>query len=148
MHRALRFLHPVVDPARQPRPDAAPGPPRGLAVSPGGALEVVEGEASVRQAILLLLSTRPGERVMRPEYGCDLHRLMFSPNDDTTAGLAIYYVRRALTRWERRIEIVRLDANRGGEHGQILNIRLEYRIRETRQVRTLELPFDLAGGLS
>ena len=69
-------------------------------------------EASVRQAILLLLSTRPGERVMRPTYGCDLHRLVFSPNDDTTAGLAIHYVRQALERWEPRIEVIRLDAGR------------------------------------
>ena len=49
---------------------------------------MVQYNDSIRQAILLLFSTRPGERVMRPDYGCDIHRLVFSPNDDTTAGLA------------------------------------------------------------
>jgi len=50
----------------------------GITLSPGGRIQMVDGDASVRQAILLLLSTIPGERVMRPDYGCDLHRLVFS----------------------------------------------------------------------
>ena len=53
---------------------------------------------AVRQSILMLLSTRPGERVMPPDYGCPIHRLVFSPNDATTAGLAIHYVRHSLLR--------------------------------------------------
>ena len=63
---------------------------------PPAALATVEGDDAVRQAILLLLTTRPGERVMRRTYGSLLHRLVFAPNDDTTAGLAIHYVRQAL----------------------------------------------------
>ena len=55
-----------------------------------GRLAMVEGNAAVRQAIQMLLSTAPGERVMRPGYGCDLQRLVFAPNDDTTAGLASF----------------------------------------------------------
>ena len=51
----------------------------GVSLSAGGGIEMVEEEESVRQAILLLLGTVPGERVMRPDYGCDLHRLVFSP---------------------------------------------------------------------
>ena len=53
---------------------------------------------------------------MRPDYGCELHRLVFSPNDDTTAGLAIHYVRRALERWEPRVEVLsrRRHRDRGG----------------------------------
>jgi phage baseplate assembly protein W len=100
----------------------------------------------VRQALLLLLTTRPGERVMRPDYGCELHRLVFSPNDDTTAGLAIHYVRRAIVRWEPRVEIVRIDAGRDpGEPGR-LAIRLDYRLRSTRELDRLTFTLDLAGG--
>ncbi len=58
----------------------------GLTVTPTGALATTSGDAAVRQAILLLLTTRPGERVMRPTYGSHLHRLIFAPNDPTTAG--------------------------------------------------------------
>ena len=67
---------------------------------------MVEDDASIRQSLLLLLSTSPGERVMRPDYGCSLRRLVFAPNDDTTAGLAIHYVRQAVERWEPRVEIL------------------------------------------
>ena len=106
---------------------------------------MVEDEDAVRQAILLLLSTSPGERVMRPEYGCDLHRLIFSPNDDTTAGLAIHYVRRALERWEPRIDILRLDATRCAENPGVLEIVLEYRVRATWQIENLVFHLDLTG---
>ncbi|HTU01328.1 MAG TPA: GPW/gp25 family protein, partial [Candidatus Sulfotelmatobacter sp.] len=101
--------------------------------------------ASVRQAILLLLATRPGERVMRPDYGCDLHRLVFSPNDDTTAGLARHYVQRALERWEPRILILHLDASRVEEEPGRLDVRLEYRVKATQRTEELAFPFSLSG---
>lgn len=117
---ALRFTHPDLD----------AGTP-GLRLVPGlGRIETVDGDASVRQAILLLLSTRPGERVMRPDYGCDLHRLAFAPNDETTAALAIHYVRQALARWEPRADILELDASPEPERG-LLAIRLVYQVRVT-----------------
>jgi hypothetical protein len=103
----------------------------GLVVAQNGAIAMVSEDASVRQAVLLLLTTRPGERIMLPTYGCELHRLAFDPNDDTTAGLAIYYVRRALVRWEPRIEILALDADRSQEDPGRLDISLHYRVRPT-----------------
>jgi uncharacterized protein len=106
---------------------------------------MVEGAEVVRQAIYLLLRTRPGERVMRPEYGCDLHQLLFSSNDDTTAGLAIHYVRRALDLWEPRIDVLRLDANRSPEQPESLLIELDYRVRSTQQSDALTLSINLNG---
>jgi phage baseplate assembly protein W len=136
-YRAWQFLHPDVD---------APEASAGLGLAPTGGMAMVSNRASVRQAVLLLLSTRPGERVMRPEYGCDLHRLVFSPNDNTTAGLAIHYVRQALLRWEPRIEILSLDASRDeGDPGR-LAILLTYRLRSTRESDRLTITVDLAGG--
>ncbi len=110
---------------------------------------MVEGAAAVRQAILMLLATRPGERVMRPNYGCHLHRLVFSPNDDTTAGLAIHYVRQAIERWDPRVEVVHLDATRSQDESTpgLLEISLEYRVRATVQTDRLAYPFDLTGEL-
>lgn len=137
-YRAWRFLHPDLD--------LVGVGPAGLRVSPSGGISMVQEEASVRQAILLLLSTVPGERVMRPDYGCELHRLVFAPNDDTTAGLAIHYVRRALERWEPRIDILHLDANRGPEEPFRLDISLEYRVRATQRTDRLLFGLDLAGG--
>ena len=124
-----------------------PGAPRvgsGLAVSPRGGAAMVDGEASIRQAILLLLSTRPGERVMRPEYGCGIHRLTFMPADGTTSGLAIHYVRRALERWEPRIDVLAVDAL-VGDDGR-LEIHLHYRVRATLRTDRLVVPLTLGGG--
>src|SRR6476619_6728034 len=82
----------------------------GLIASGTGRLETVNGSELIRQSLLLLLSTYPGERVMRPDYGCELLTLAFARNDDTTAGLAIHYVRQAVERFEPRVRIIRVDA--------------------------------------
>ena len=137
-YRAWRFVHPDFD----FRENFA-----GLRISNRGGIDMVEEHASVRQALLLLLSTRPGERVMRPTYGCNLHRLMFSPNDETTAGLAIHYVRQAITRWEPRVEILRIDAVRSPEvvSSARLELVFEYRVLSTQRADRLTFPFDLMG---
>ena len=132
--RAWRFVHPDFD--------AAEGR-AGLMAGPTGGIAMVDDDASVRQSLLLLLTTRPGERVMLPGYGCSLHELAFAPNDDTTAGLAIHYVRRAVTRWEPRVEVLDVDANRNAEDPARLDILLEYRVRPTLAPHELRLPVDL-----
>jgi len=120
-------------------------PETGLCISPAGGIEMVDEDDSVRQAVLLLLATRPGERVMRPQYGCDLHRLMFSPNDDTTAGLAKHYVQRALARWEPRIQVLHVDAGRVDGGPGRLDIQIEYRVRTTQRLERLTVPLNLSG---
>jgi phage baseplate assembly protein W len=136
--RAWRFVNPEFDDKEQSA---------GLRVSNRGGIDMVEGGAAVRQSILMLLATRPGERVMRPHYGCHLHRLVFSPNDGTTAGLAIHYVRQAIERWEPRINVIHLDATRSEDEGApgLLEIFLEYRVRATQQTDRLAYAFDLTG---
>ncbi len=138
-YRAWRFVHPDLDLYR-----TAPG----LQLTPAGRIAMAEDRDSVRQAILLLLSIRPGERVMRPTYGCDLWRLVFSSNDQTTAGLAIHYVRQALQRWEPRIEIVHLDATRGDDDPSRLDIFLEYRLRTQQVQESFRYSLSLTGASS
>ena len=133
-NRAWRFVHPDLDPMDQGS---------GLRVDGRGAIAMVDGDASVRQSVLLLLTTRPGERVMLPGYGCSLGQLVFSPNDETTAGLAIHYVRQALTRWEPRLEILDLDARRSDEDPARLDIELRYRTRPTLREEQLTLQLNL-----
>ena len=131
---AMEFVHPDFDSSNGVT---------GLNVTPDGSLATVNDAASVRQAILLLLSTRPGERIMRPDYGSHLHRLLFCPNDATTAGLAMHYVRRALERWEPRIDIITIDAGSQAEDAGKLYIRLEYRIRSIQVQDRLSITVDL-----
>lgn len=101
-----------VPPYGPEEPDAPPEEPVGLVIDPAGGIDTVADDDAIRQSLMLLISTSPGERVMRPEYGCDLSRLVFSPNDDTTAGLAIHFVRQAVERWEPRVEVLSVDALR------------------------------------
>ena len=119
----------------------------GIVTSATGAIAMVDGDDSVRQAVIMLLTTAPGERVMRPEYGSHLHRLAFAANDQTTAGLAIHYVRAALTRWEPRVEIVELDAEADLDEPERLVVSLVYRVRATLAVDRVDLSL-AAGGSS
>ena len=138
---AWHFLEPrtVVTPERPERLawGLRPSTERGVAL--------ISEDASIRQSILLLIMTRPGERVMRPDYGCDIHRLVFAPNNEATANIAMHYVQTAIKRWEPRVEITRLDAYRHARHGQVLMIELDYRVRATGSLEQLELSIDLMG---
>ena len=136
--RGVRFLIPGFDQSI----GSAPG---GFSVGPRGGLDTIADRAAVRQALLLLFSTRPGERVMRPDYGCDLHRLVFWPNDDTTAGLAMHYVRQAVAKWEPRVDQLRVDATRNPDDASRLDISLEYRVRSTGEIERLAVQLDLEG---
>jgi phage baseplate assembly protein W len=146
-YNAWRFHYPYVKGSAD-EPDELfelRDPSTGIGISPTGGIDMVDEQASVRQSILLLLSTIPGERVMRPDYGCELHRLVFSPNDNTTSGLAIHYVRQALDRWEPRAQITHLDAAPNPEYPERLEIALEYRLRRTQHTGELAFSIDLAG---
>jgi len=147
--RGVRFRIPgfdVPEPPSPPPPHAGPDELGGLALTPRGGLETVSDRAGVRQALLLLLLTRPGERVLRPTYGCELYRLMFWPNDDTTAGLAIHYVRQAVERWEPRVDNLRVDAQRSPDDPSRLDVTLEYRVRSTGNEDRLSVQLDLGAG--
>lgn len=119
---------------------------RALALTPAGGVQMVTGEALIRQSLMLLLATIPGERVMRPDYGCPLDRLVFAPNDATTAGLAIHYVRQAIQRWEPRVTILDLDAGPDPTGGaERLRIWLDYRVRVSQARDALSFSLALTG---
>lgn len=136
-YRSIAFVHPDFD--------ASAGLP-GLRLTAAGRVAEVTDAASVRQALLLLLSTRPGERINRPTYGCHLFRLAFAPADDTTAGLAIHYVARAVEQWEPRITVLSLDASRTEEDPSMLEVTLRYRVRTTRHEDQLAIALPIASG--
>lgn len=137
-NRAIRFTLPAVGTPELP----------GLGVTGMGRLATVDGPASIRQALLLLLATRPGERVNRPDYGCHLWRMAFAPNDDTTAGLAMHYVSRAVELWERRVEVLSVDAAAASDDDALLEVRLRYRIKATHTTDELAVAVPLSGGRS
>lgn len=103
-------------------------------------------EDSVRQSIRIILSTAKGERVMRPDFGCGIHDLVFAVNDSATRGLAEYEVREALRRWEPRLEVLDVKATATGVRGEQLSISIDYRVRVTDNRFNLVYPFYLERG--
>jgi uncharacterized protein len=106
-----------------------------------------EYEESIKQSIRIILSTAKGERVMRPEFGCGLHELVFAPNDAVTRGRAEYHVDEALRLWEPRIEVLEIKATAAGAHDEELRISIDYRVRTTDNRFNLVYPFYLERGM-
>jgi phage baseplate assembly protein W len=106
-----------------------------------GALALAHGDASVRQAIAVILGTAPGERPMRPEFGCGAHELVFESVDALTVGRIEREVRVALDRWEPRIDVTNVAVD--GDGGAELSVEISYVLRGTNDVRNLVHPFYL-----
>src|SRR5262245_39309206 len=99
--------------------------------APPAKLAIAADELSVSQSIEIILSTRKGERVMRPDFGCDLDKLLFAPNNGTTRAMAAFEVSEALRMWEPRIELIDVSVRAGGNSGECLLIDIDYRVRST-----------------
>ncbi|GIK55934.1 MAG: GPW/gp25 family protein [Chloroflexi bacterium] len=108
-----------------------------------GGLALAQGDAEINQAIQIILETAPGQRVMRPQFGCRLHELLFAPNNSHTASQARRYVEEALGRWEPRINVLTVDAYPDPDTDNCLTIRIEYEIKATHDKRSLVHPFYL-----
>src|SRR5262249_6019721 len=90
-------------------------------------------EDDVKQSILIILETSPGERVMRPEFGCGIHDMVFTAIDSAALTRVKASVTDALTKFEARIELndVRVDPFEAAE-GRLL-VEVDYRVRSTNQ---------------
>lgn len=106
-----------------------------------GRIELARQERDIEEAICIILLTPKGQRVMRPEFGCQVHDLIFAPNDATTAGLAAYYVEEALGMWEPRIRVQDVTARPDPDHAERLLIAILYEIKATHDSRSLVFPF-------
>lgn len=100
-------------------------------------------EENIEESILIILGTALGERVMRPDFGCAVHDLIFAPNNSNTHGLVIYYVREALTKWEPRIQALKVDAHADTKDLNKLVTAIEYQVIATNNVYNLVYPFYL-----
>jgi phage baseplate assembly protein W len=108
-----------------------------------GSISLVGGETEIEQAILIILRTAPGERVMRPEFGCELYDLVFMPNNSATANQVERVVQQALGRWEPRIKVLNVDAYPDPNDRARLLVNIQYLIKATHDRRSLVYPFYL-----
>jgi phage baseplate assembly protein W len=106
-----------------------------------GRIALARQERDVEEAIYMILLTPVGQRVMRPEFGCRIHDLIFAPNDATTIGLARYYVEDALGMWEPRIQVQDVRVRPDPENHTRLLINIRYEVKATHDERSLVFPF-------
>ncbi|RAS65545.1 hypothetical protein C8D87_10492 [Lentzea atacamensis] len=106
-----------------------------------GSVALVDGDREIVESIRLILATAPGERPMRPEFGCAIHDLVFAPADSTTAGQIAYEVRLSLERWEPRIDLTDVIVDFAEADNGTLLIDIRYTLRNTNDPRNLVFPF-------
>ena len=112
-----------------------------------GSLLYSSGEELVQQSIRLILETAPGERVMRPEFGCGIHELVFEANTATLHMRIQHRIKEALTQWERRIDVLGVHIESSPEEPTLLLIRIDYRLRSNNAFFNLVYPFFLTEGV-
>lgn len=105
-----------------------------------------EGDEKIRQSIWILLSTAPGERLMMPEFGCGIHDLVFAANTAALRGVVQGKVLDTLQRWEPRIDVLDVIVESELEMSNVLNIRIDYRIRANNSFYNLVYPFFITEG--
>jgi hypothetical protein len=111
-----------------------------------GGIALVSREREIEEAIRLILGTAPGERPMRPEFGCRIHDHVFANADGTTAALITADVLDALRRWEPRIDVEEVVVTFGPEDQTVLFIDVRYTIRRTNDRLNLVFPFYVIPG--
>jgi phage baseplate assembly protein W len=112
-----------------------------LQVDRRGGIALAHDETDVDQAIQLILGTAPGERPMRPEFGCGVHDFVFDTIDAGTVARMETEIRSALDRWDPRIEVTGIEFDLDGVDRGELMINIEYHLRATNHMRNLVYPF-------
>ena len=111
-----------------------------------GGIALVSREHEIQEAIRLIVSTSPGERPMRPDFGCRIHDFVFSPTDGATAAAISAEVTNALTRWEHRIDVDDVVVLYTAEDPSVLYIDIHYRLKQTNDRHNLVFPFYVIPG--
>jgi hypothetical protein len=106
-----------------------------------GGIALVSGPREVEESIRLVLGTSPGERPMRPEFGCGIHDLVFAPLSASTIGRVREEVRQSILRWEPRVDLHAVDVSSAEDDPSLLLISISYSIRRTNDPRNLVFPF-------
>ena len=117
-----------------------------LRVDQTGGIALVSREQEIEEAIRLILGTSPGERPMRPEFGCRIHEFLFASADGETANSIGNEVRSALRRWEPRIDVSDVQVTIDARNPALLYIDVRYAIKATNDRRNLVFPFYVIPG--
>lgn len=104
-------------------------------------VKMLEDEVDIKSSLKILLSTRLGERVMIPGYGCNLEELLFSPLNLTLKTYVIDLIKTAILYHEPRIDVKKIDIDPADELNGVLLINIDYIIRSTNSRMNMVFPF-------
>ena len=116
-----------------------------LGTDASGSIALSSEDQDLQRAIRLILATAPGERPMRPGFGCGIHDYVFAPADATTAGRIAVEVKRSLKFWEPRIDVRSVDVTVDQFSRNTLYINIAYEKKGSYDPRNLVFPFYLVG---
>ena len=106
-----------------------------------GRIALSSERQEIEESIEIIISTPKGHRVMRPEFGCRIHELLFAPLNTSTFTTAVHYVEEALAWWEPRIDVQSVVVDRDPANPSCMLIYITYRERATHDERALVYPF-------
>jgi phage baseplate assembly protein W len=112
-----------------------------MTVDHTGSIKLTDAAEDIDRSISIVLATAPGERLMRPEFGCRIWDLLFEPVTPNLLGLIAEAVRDALAQWEPRIELDAVTPVPDPNDGALVRVHIEYRVRATNDRRNLVYPF-------
>jgi phage baseplate assembly protein W len=115
-------------------------------VDSDGSVQLTEYEEDVQQAILIILGTNPGERIMRPDFGAGLNEFVFEPVTSATMHAVQVRVQESLVDWEPRITVLQVNVTTDPVQMNCLLIDINYQIRASNTVSNLVYPFYLMEG--
>jgi uncharacterized protein len=118
-------------------------PPR---VGSDGRIAWSEGEDNVREGIRVLLLTRQRERLMLPEFGGGLDRYLFEPNTPATRQLIQDEIRRALIRWEPRVQVETVTVEEDQRNPRAAVATIQYKLVATQRRERVSVTVTLGGG--
>ncbi len=107
----------------------------------GRSVKMLEDEADIESSLGILLSTRLGERIMVPGYGCNLDELLFSPLNLTLKTYVIDLIKTAILYHEPRIDVKKIDIDPTDELNGVLLINIDYIVRTTNSRKNMVFPF-------
>jgi uncharacterized protein len=117
-----------------------------VAAGADGEVAMAAYDEDVRQSVLIILGTEPGERVMRPAFGAGLRSLVFEPATTSTRVLVRHRVQQALVTWEPRIDVLQIDVTLEAARTRLV-VTIGYRVRATNTFYNLVYPFYLLEGV-
>jgi uncharacterized protein len=106
-----------------------------------GSIALSSGVEDLDAAMRVIVSTAPGERLMRPQFGCRIWDLIFEPINANTLGLMAFAVREAVSQWETRVQVENVDVQSDPDREGTVLIHIDYRVRATNDRRNLVYPF-------